>query len=641
MLIKTKRWALAFILAFVAVFMVACDPTEDPTDPTDPTTPTEECPVCEEPVELDDQGTPMEIVMRAKAYLEANLPAKTFSDVTLLDYALNPEVEVVYAPRTSTVEEGKWIYNFPENDYRELLDITLSYKGFVTEFVYTMEVYGASDFDKFATAQTFLQAEVAKLDPNVTADFVLPLFANGLAIDWISGSTSILSFTENLEDVTVNYARPRDNTPVKLTALLRSGAVTHSVSFNFVAVGYTQEEKVEYLTTVGALKAIVEAEEGSTNLQLPANESYFGATFAWESSNTDVMDNTGKFLNPAEDTAITLTVTVTYNSQLSSTYSFVEEVEIPFTVKALSTEAERAAYDLVNDPESTVPTQFYWGMEEGNQITGLPTTVDGYPGVTVTWAPADAAEFDANFTLLKGRLLYHVTNLVATVTDGDSAVATANFPVNVGIVAEQNAYGLTARTNQLAAWTPESYAAAVGFNNVFDATNGASWLGVAQADLDGDGFAFKAQIGDNLFYYFAARNQIHAITAEKLLAADEDGHKLIDSQHASLMAYTWASASKMLYNDTEESVYMTPEMWVHFTFSVNAAYMVFIIHEGEVIYATPTAGDDAPAAGTHIEIPAGAFVWAPAYLDNNNGKMFGTVGQEIEVIRFTPNATIA
>lgn len=629
MLIKTRRWTLVLVIALLGLLMVACTP-EKPNEGPDPV----------DQVEIDDKGTPAEIVLRAKDYIAERLPLKTIGDVLLPIYDKNPDVEIVYAPRYSEVKDGVWVYQNPFNDFKEVLDITLSYKGFATEFTYQMEVYGINDFDRFDVAIAELNSLMEEFAGKVIDDnIVLPKMAGKLEVSWVSSHSSLKTGSDKANNQ-LTFTRQKDETPVKLTAILVSGDVTYSTSYNVKARGYTKAEKIEFLKTEGVLKAVVEKGQTSSNINLPTSDPKFGTKLTWASSDEKVFTKLGKFLNPAEDKSVELTVTVEYKG-LTAADNFTENVKIPLTVKALTTDVERARYEFLNKDDNGVPKHFPYGKVENNKLTGLPTTVDSYAGVTIKWSTGDNAEFDKDLVLLKQRFLYYETPIIATFEKEGEEAVTAEILINIGYIPEKDAYGLTSRSNQLAQFTPDAYKAAVGFNNAFDKSNGGSWLGVEQPELGGKGVVFKAEIKDQgLFYYFASRNAIHVINYDKVFGANSEGKVLINSKHSSLMGYTWSSAAKLLYNSLDESVYMTPAMWGDFTFSVNSAYMVFIIHEGEVIYATPTDGPDAPAKDTLIEIPAGAYVWSPAYLDNLNGKMFGTVGQKIEVQQFTVHPTI-
>ena len=76
--------------------------------------------------------------------------------------------------------------------------------------------------------------------------------------------------------------------------------------------------------------------------------------------------------------------------------SFEEVVEIPFTVKALETELDRAAFSASKNEATQIPRHFYYGKESDNKMKNLPSTIAGYEGFTITYASKTGEfEYDA------------------------------------------------------------------------------------------------------------------------------------------------------------------------------------------------------------------------------------------------------
>ncbi len=83
---------------------------------------------------------------------------------------------------------------------------------------------------------------------------------------------------------------------------------------------------------------------------------------------------------------------------------------------------------FLNQADNGVPKHFPYGKVDENKLTNLPTTVEGYEGVTIKWSTGDNAEFDENLVLLKQRFLYYEAPIVATFEkEGETAVTAENF----------------------------------------------------------------------------------------------------------------------------------------------------------------------------------------------------------------------
>lgn len=108
--------------------------------------------------------------------------------------------------------------------------------------------------------------------------------------------------------------------------LLYAGSISEGVTIEL-----NDQEKVEAVS--GLLgNNLVENQEVKADLVLPVDHSvYPGLTIAWSSSNEDVIAVDGKFVVPAEDTAVTLTAVITLN-EATTTFSvsvLAKAVEIP------------------------------------------------------------------------------------------------------------------------------------------------------------------------------------------------------------------------------------------------------------------------------------------------------------------------
>src|SRR5690606_3441944 len=123
--------------------------------------------------------------------------------------------EVIITPRNSVIKDGVWIYNKPYNDYKETFDIVLGHGDYKTEFRHVFEVYGISDFDKFALADAELQKWFEIVGVDVTENLELPESAANLDILWVTNNEEVIKANGE-------YIRPNDDTKVNLTAIFSS-----------------------------------------------------------------------------------------------------------------------------------------------------------------------------------------------------------------------------------------------------------------------------------------------------------------------------------------------------------------------------------------------------------------------------------
>ena len=126
------------------------------------------------------------------------------------------------------------------------------------------------------------------------------------------------------------------------------------------------------------LESIVLPGEIIASINLPT-EGDFGTTITYSSSKPEVLSDTGVYTAPAEDTEVTLRVTVT-----SGTYTSTKE----FTIKALS---ETNILALLPDEIADDGYLLAYEPAQGEQLAAVPE-VNSYTGVSVTLRVKDLAD---------------------------------------------------------------------------------------------------------------------------------------------------------------------------------------------------------------------------------------------------------
>lgn len=620
---KLRKWFMGFILAAVAIFLVACKDTPDNGGK-----------------EKEPEKTSVEIVQEAMSFLKENLPVKVIGDFEIPVFE-NEEVEVIITPRNSVIKDGVWIYNKPYNDYKETFDIVLGHGDYKTEFRHVFEVYGISDFDKFALADAELQKWFEIVGVDVTENLELPESAANLDILWV---------TNNKEVIKANgeYIRPNDDTKVNLTAIFSSGEVNYQKILTFTAKGFTKEEKIEHFKTVD-IPHLVNG-ESSVSVSLPSKMSRFDFQIEWKSSNPDVLGHDGKFKNPENDTPITLQATLRYRMTLvdpndpTKGYrplgetSFEETIEIPFTVKALATELDRAAYDASENEAKAIPEHFYFGKVEDNKIKDLPTTVAGYEGFTISYLSKDGSfTYNAEENTLEltiQPLLYKQTFITMVVTDGTNSKE-VEVPVNIGLL-EKHQIGISV-VSDVSQWLDlEKYNATNGFGNQFD--GGAN---IPTRDFTWNGLVFKStfkwyhedpEVNPNAgytetdFFFFFRHNAVISIKEAdlELVEGEEDVYtsKALSAKHS-------GSYLKVVHNSTDKDVVVKgSDLKTKFGLQQHNLYQLYI-YDGEGNQTLAVPGTDEEAT---YEIPAGGYLIERGYIDNAASNAYFSQAKKVEFI---------
>lgn len=594
-----------------------------------------------EPTDPFKDMTDREVVNYVIAFLDENLPRKVLGDF-IIPTINDSRVEIEVEPRSSTIENGVWKYNYPLNDYKEILDIKVKYGNYQTSYSHVIEVYGISDFDKFALADAELQEWYDEIGTNVTNDLELPKSAANISLKWATDNKEVLTASGR-------YIRPNDDTTVHLTAMMSSGDVNYSKVFTFNVVGFTKEEKIEYFLNVDVAHLV--NGQSSVDVTLPSNISRFNFQIEWKSSNPDVLGHDGEFKNPDVDTPIKLIATVRYRMTLvdpsdpSKGYkplgptSFEEVVEIPFTVKALETELDRAAFSASKNEATQIPRHFYYGKESDNKMKNLPSTIAGYEGFTITYA-SKTGEFkydaDSNtLELLVQPLLYKQVNITMIVSDGENTKE-IEIPVNIGFL-EKDQIGISP-VSDVTKWLDlEKYNATNGFGNPFD--NGKN---IPTRDFTWNGLVFKSRFkwyhsdptqNENAtytetdFFYFFRHNSVITIKASDLEEVTEDGvtyytSKVLSTKHS-------GSYLKVMHNNTDKDVVVKGnELKAKFGFQQHNLYQLYIYDsEGNRTLAAP--GVDLEAK---YVIPAGGYIIERGYIDNAATVAFFDQAEKVEII---------
>lgn len=386
-----------------------------------------------------------EVLVNAMNEIKNKMP-KFVNDDFQLPSVTNTLVTVEYfdgANFRHTNNVYKYNYTF---DVMELVNVKLSYEGQKLDFstvINVVEDLENNEFTAIEAASDLLDEFFADYKKNkVAADIELPsTFTIGegeeafvVNVTWESTNTNVFSSAGV-------YSRPNDDTKFQLEGYLVAENVSKVVRHDLVSTGYTQEEKVAYITE-NTLPTLTEIK--SQNITLPAMEFRFGARIEWTSSDEEVLTSLGK-MNPflAEESTITLTAKIIYAGTTGPEFAFEEEVTMELLVKPSETDLERAVLDLSNriDSDKLVPTYFPYGAagRDTNALT-LPAKVGGtseYADADIVWTSSEAGLFDANWTLLKQYLRYHTVILTFSVTSGEETV-TGEHLMNVGVAEMAN-----------------------------------------------------------------------------------------------------------------------------------------------------------------------------------------------------------
>ncbi len=157
------------------------------------------------------------------------------------------------------------------------------------------------------------------LEEIVEKDFTLPTAgANGSVISWQSSDASIIKI-EDSDSGAASVTRQPDDVAVTLTATVTKGKETQTRSFSIVVKGdkeqYEQwlKEELEKLD-IGNIYQI------TANLTLPAQAEH-GFVILWQSSDTDIITDSGSITRGRNDSSVNLTATLK-NGSVSGTKTF-------------------------------------------------------------------------------------------------------------------------------------------------------------------------------------------------------------------------------------------------------------------------------------------------------------------------------
>lgn len=224
------------------------------------------------------------------------------------------------------------------------------------------------------------------------SSFTLPTSINDHVIVWTSSNEATLSSTGVVTQGNVNQT-------VSLTATI-------------TALGSTRSHTYEVLITalesfdVEAFRAFLSV-SSSTEVDLILPTIYDSYPITWNSSNTNVLSNTGLITRQLVDTTVSLTASVTVNSQV---------YEVTFTVVVIKEEIILPDYQAILN-QITLPSQTVTNLT-------LPTLIEG---VTIVWSSNHASITTAG--IVTRQFLDVSVTLVATIVEAPSFTKSFNILV--------------------------------------------------------------------------------------------------------------------------------------------------------------------------------------------------------------------
>lgn len=578
----------------------------------------------EHTVKVVAQGTDQEVVDSAIEYLIAQLPEYVTGSFTFPTHP-NPDVVVEWKNFAGQVRTQ---FDFAAiRDGSENVSVNVTYKTKEASQNITLKLVVNLENNLHAKLPYAVAAVNAYMDAvgeNITNDLMLYTDVDGVKITWASDETGVI---EN--DGT--FIRPDNDTNVKLTANFGHSGASRLITYDVVAVGYSDEEKVDYIKE-NTLKPYMNLETAS-NVSLPKVDEKFGATITWVSNNLDVANHDGSYVNVdlEENTSVIYTVTISYDVE---GFDFEETLEVEITYTPLSDIGK--AVILFLQSEFELPEQVVYGNSDiPGQLTDLPTSQGD---VTIEWYGKEG-EFDEEMNVLIPRITYTPTEIYAKFSKEGFTSAVIAFPINIGILTgSDDEFAFTERTT---AYTGESHNQKDGM----PAEEGG--VGTVYA-LGFESFYFKSTfertVGEEVitktWYFFFVMENSKVIATEHL--KDVEGKKFVDkSKTDAIIAPKWGSASRIFINGTDETVYVHKDDIVALGAQAgSAAYLPFVIDaEGEVTIKTTPAMSFAPEGFTEYEIPSGGMLVLPGYIQaalNPNLHTFGEIlGTKIDVIQLT------
>ena len=471
-----------------------------------------------------------------------------------------------------------------------------------------------------------VDAYMAAVKDDVAGDLLLYPSVLGVNIVWATNNKNVIT-DEGA------FVKPDNDTVVELTASFGHSGVAKVVTYNVTAIGFTQEEKVNYIINEGALKPFIDIET-SSNVPLPGGEDRFGAKFTWVSGNPAVANNDGSYANLDLDVETTVKFTVTIEYDVAG-FDFEEEFEIEITYKPLDDVGRAVIAFLASDFE--LPKQVVFGSSDIiSQLTDLPTTLAEHDGISISWYGKEG-EFDAEMNVLVPRVLYTPTEVYAKFSKeglGDAVVA---LPINIGILTGENDFAFTVRT--------PSYAADLDQKQGMPAAEGG--VGTVYA-LGFESFYFKSTftrlVGEEqvtkTWYHFFAPGNVKEYKAEHL--KDVDGKNFVDKTATdAVLAPQWGSTTRFFKNTTDGVIYIHKDDVVTLGAQAGSeAYKPFVIDAtGKVVVVATPAMAFSPEGFIAYEIPVGGMLVCPGYLEaavNVNLHYFGDeLDRQIDVVTLT------
>lgn len=573
------------------------------------------------------EATADEVANSAVELLMAQLPEYVHETFTL---PVHPNTAITVEWKNST-NQVKTEYDFvATRDGEDTLNLKVVYgDAVVTKTVKLKTVVDLENnlHAKLPVAVKAIEAYMDAIGTDITDDILLYTDVDGVVVKWSSNVATVINADGK-------FVRPHNDTPVKLTANLGHTGASQMVSFNVVAKGYSQAEKVSYIVNEGALKPFVD-KVTSSNLSLPLVDEKFGATLTWVSGSPEVADNNGKYVNRdlTEDTVVKYTVTVAYTVE---GFAFTEDVDVNITFKPLNA-IGKAILDFQALELDLPQVVFGAAPQFADQLvlgTDLPTSIVGHDGVSISWSGKEG-EFNTEMKVLVPRLTYTLTEIYATFHKEGLDDAVVTVPVNIGILTgSEDEFAFNSRTP--------------GYTVGQDQMIGMPAVEGGKPTLYALGFekfyfksTFARTVGEETitktWYHFFAPGNLKVHTAAHL--KDVDGKKFVDTTITdAVLAPLWGSATRFFQNGTEGTIYISKDDVVTLGAQAgSASYMPFVLDAtGKVHVVSTPAMAFSPEGFTAYEIPAGGMLVCPGYLEagvNPNLHTFGLeLGRQIEVL---------
>lgn len=262
---KIKKLLMAFVLVVVG-FLAACgDNTEE------------------------IMGKLSEI----EQWVLAEVPETIYEDVNLP--TSHPELggEIVWASTDETVLTSEGVVVLEKDVQEALLTYDIKYQDKFVNGIVTINVisFTASDIaEEFEDQFSF----------SIARDYDIKVEFNGIVVEWESSNPEIFS-NDGI------YNKPFNNEEITITydVVLLDGT-RESFSFNINVIGMLFSEKTAFFESLLA-KEIFDNKLITEDIALPAHLEEFGVDFTWESSNPDVISNTGKVTRYPFDRYVQLT----------------------------------------------------------------------------------------------------------------------------------------------------------------------------------------------------------------------------------------------------------------------------------------------------------------------------------------------